>query len=94
MTLLLVAAFGVLHGMGFGGAFVAMFGGSDGAGQLPQMLAAFALGVEAAQLLMLGGLWLVFYTVFEMLQWRPLLLRKLLLGFVIVLALGVLISAL
>ncbi len=80
-TLLLIVGFGFVHGLGFGSAFVSILGEGQGAGDLAQMLVAFTLGVEAAQLLILLGLWVVTYALFEMLQLRPLLLRK---GFLLV----------
>lgn len=73
---LLVLGFGVVHGLGFGGAFNILLGGQESVGTLAAMLAAFTLGVEVAQLLILFGLWVVTYALFEMLQWQPLLLRK------------------
>lgn len=92
LTLLLVEAFGVVHGLGFGGAFLSILGDGQGAGELLQMLIAFTLGVEVAQLLILFGLWVITYAAFEMLQWRPLLLRKLLLVLVAALGLRILLG--
>ncbi len=94
VTLLLVESFGFVHGLGFGGAFVSILGDGQGAGELFQMLLAFTLGVEAAQVLMLFGLWVVTYLLFEMFQWRPLLLRKLFLVAVAALGLRILFSVL
>ena len=70
-----------MHGLGFGGGFVAIAGRGLSAGELAGAVAAFTLGVEAAQLLLLGAMWLVAFAVFDLAQWRPLALREgLLLG--------------
>ena len=75
LTGALVLGFGVVHGLGFAGGFAAAAAGSSG-GALAGMLAAFALGVEAAQLLMLFGAWVVGYLLLEMMQLRPLAIRR------------------
>lgn len=75
----LVLAFGLVHGLGFGSAFVPVMTRGVGGGELAAGLAAFTLGVEAAQLLILSGLWAVAFALFDLWQWRPLFLRRALL---------------
>ena len=76
LTAALVLAFGIVHGLGFAGGFAAVLAGGESAGTVVGMLAAFTLGVEAAQLGMLAGAWVVLYVVLEMLQLRPLVVRR------------------
>ena len=76
LTSALVLGFGVVHGLGFAGGFVAVAAGGASGATLAGMLAAFTLGVEAAQLLILLAIWVVSYVVLEMLQLRPLILRR------------------
>ena len=76
LTGALVLGFGVVHGLGFAGGFVAVAAGGASGATLAGMLAAFTLGVEAAQLLILLAIWVVSYVVLEMLQLRPLILRR------------------
>ena len=78
-TLALVVGFGLVHGFGFGGGFVAVAGRGLSAGELAGAVAAFTLGVEAAQLLLLAGMWAAAFAVFDLAQWRPLALRRALL---------------
>ena len=75
----LVLVFGLIHGMGFSGAFVPIASAGLDAGGLTLALLSFTLGVEAGQLLILAGMWVVSYLVFDLWQWRPVLLRRLLL---------------
>lgn len=79
LLLTLILAFGFVHGLGFGSAFVPLVAMEEGAGRILSMFASFTLGVEVAQLLILGVFWLVAFVVFDLLQWFPLLLRKILL---------------
>lgn len=80
LTAGLVLGFGVVHGLGFAGGFLAVAAGGASGGELAGMLAAFALGVEAAQLLLLSGAWVLGYVVLEMMQLRPLAIRRAALG--------------
>jgi hypothetical protein len=77
--LVLILAFGFVHGLGFGSAFVPLVAMEEGTGRILSMFASFTLGVEVAQLLILGVFWVVALIVFDLLQWHPLLLRKALL---------------
>ena len=80
-TLAVVIGFGLVHGLGFGGGFVAVAGRGLSAGELAGAVAAFTVGVEAAQLLLLAGMWVAAFAIFDLAQWRPLVLRRgLLLG--------------
>jgi len=79
LLLVLILAFGCIHGLGFGSAFVPLIAMEEGFGRLLSMFGAFTLGVEVAQLLILGSFWLIAFLVFDLLQWFPLQLRKLLL---------------
>ena len=76
LTAALVLAFGIVHGLGFAGGFAAVLAGGESAGAVAGMLAAFTLGVEAAQLGMLAGAWVMLYVTLEMLQLRPLWMRR------------------
>ena len=76
LTGALVFGFGVVHGLGFAGGFVAVAADGASGGTLARMLAAFTLGVEAAQLVMLLGAWVLGYLVLEMMQLRPLTIRR------------------
>lgn len=73
----LVLAFGFVHGLGFGSNFVPMLMSDLGASALTLSLLAFTLGVETAQVLILLAYWVVAMLVFELWQYRPLLLRRL-----------------
>lgn len=75
----LILVFGFVHGLGFGSAFVPLIAMEESFGRIASMFAAFTLGVEVAQLLILGGFWMVAFIVFDLLQWFPLQLRKVLL---------------
>ena len=87
-----VLAFGFIHGLGFGGAFVRALGPDAAAAELWSALAAFTLGVEAGQLVLLGALWVALYAVLDLAQWRPLLVRRLALAGVLVCGLAVLVA--
>ena len=80
LTAALVFAFGIVHGLGFAGGFALVLAGGASAGTVAGMLAAFTLGVEAAQLLMLLGAWVVLYVALEMMQLWPLAIRRWALG--------------
>ena len=75
-TATLVLAFGIVHGLGFAGGFTAVLVGDESAGTLAGMLAAFTLGVETAQVVMLLAIWIVSYVVLEMMQLRPMAIRR------------------
>lgn len=79
LLLALVLAFGFVHGLGFGSAFVPLIAMEEGVGRIASMFAAFTVGVEVAQLLILGGFWVLAFLFFDLLQWIPLTLRKTLL---------------
>jgi len=79
LLLVLILAFGFVHGLGFGSAFVPLIAMEEGAGRILSMFASFTLGVEVAQLLILGIFWLVAFVVFDLLQLFPLQIRKALL---------------
>lgn len=79
LLLVLILAFGFVHGLGFGSAFVPLIAMEEGFGRITSMFAAFTVGVEVAQLLILSVFWLFAFVVFDLLQWFPLQLRKLLL---------------
>ncbi len=83
VSLGLAAGFGALHGLGFSGAFLAVFPLDGSMGSPVLALGSFTLGVEAAQLAMLGVIWVLSYALLEVLQWRPLFWRKLLLALVV-----------
>ena len=72
----LVLSFGFIHGLGFGSAFVPLIATEEGFSRLFSMFAAFTIGVEVAQLLILFGFWIIAFVVFDLLQWFPLQLRK------------------
>lgn len=76
----LAGVFGVVHGLGFGASFLAVVAPGASGGELAAALLAFTLGVEAAQVLILAGLWVLAFAVFSLYQWRPLLLRRALLA--------------
>jgi len=76
----LASGFGVVHGLGFGGAFLSVALRNPSPSDLAQSLLGFTLGVELAQVLILLGFWLAAWLLFDLLQWRPLFLRKLLMA--------------
>lgn len=76
LTSTLVLGFGVVHGAGFAGGFLAVAAAGASGTELAAMLAAFTLGVEAAQLMLLLAMWVIGYVVLELVQWRPLVLRR------------------
>ena len=82
VSLALAGGFGIIHGLGFSGAFLAAFPLDGSFGSPVGALLGFTCGVEAAQLLILAGVWIVAYVLLEVLQWRPLFLRKLCLALV------------
>ncbi len=75
----LILAFGFVHGLGFGSAFVPLIATEEGTLRILTMFASFTLGVEVAQLLILGVFWIVAFLLFDLLQIYPLLIRKVLL---------------
>ena len=75
-TLCLVTAFGLVHGLGFGAGFAAVAGRGLSTADLATAVAAFTLGVESAQILLLAGLWLAAFALFDLAQYRPLVLRR------------------
>ena len=87
---LMVLIFGLIHGLGFGSAFIAVLGPGESGGQLAGMIASFTLGVEAGQLVILAILWVLGMLLFEVWQYKPLLLRKLALVAVALAALQIL----
>jgi len=76
LLLVLILAFGFVHGLGFGSAFVPLITMEEGAGRILSMFASFTFGVEVAQLLILGIFWVITFVVFDLLQWFPLHIRK------------------
>jgi len=72
----LILAFGFVHGLGFGSAFVPLIAMEEGVGRIISMFSVFTLGVEVAQLLILGVFWILAFLLFDLLQWSPLQLRK------------------
>ena len=92
LTGALVLAFGIVHGLGFGSAFLNVLSPGASGLELAVALLAFTLGVEAAQVLILGGFWVLAWLVFDLVQFRPLLLRKLLLICVAAVAIGTLVA--
>jgi len=84
ILLVLVLIFGFIHGLGFGSAFVPLISMEEGAGRIISMFAAFTLGVEVAQLLILSVFWIIAFVLFDLLQWFPIQLRK---GFLVLIAL-------
>ena len=68
LLLSLILAFGFVHGLGFGSAFVPLVAMEEGTSRIISMFASFTLGVEVAQLLILGVFWLVAFVVFDLLQ--------------------------
>ena len=78
--------FGLVHGLGFGAAFLSIAVQGSSLGEQAWALLAFTLGVESAQLLILLGLWIVAWAWFDLLQWRPVFWRKLLLVLIACLA--------
>ena len=82
LSLLMAGAFGVVHGMGYSLMFVSLFPFDGNLGETGALLGGFTLGVEAAQLVLLLGIWVLSYVLLEVLQWRPLFWRKLALALV------------
>lgn len=80
LTVALVAGFGLVHGLGFGSGFTAVAGRGLSGGDLAAAVLAFTAGVEVAQLLLLAGMWVAAFAVFDLWQWRPIALRRALLG--------------
>ncbi len=80
----LVLGFGVVHGLGFGATVVPLLGTDSPTSAVFAQLAAFTLGVEVAQLLLLAGMWLAGYLVLELVNLYPTRIR---LGLLLVVAL-------
>jgi len=79
LTLAAALAFGVVHGLGYGSVFVTMMIPDASISTLLTSLLAFTLGIEVAQFILLAGMWLVAWVVFDLWQWYPLVLRRTLL---------------
>ena len=72
----LVLVFGFIHGLGFASAFMMLQEPGQTVGQMWQQLLAFTLGVEAAQLVILGAMWALAFIIFDLLQWYPIKIRQ------------------